>query len=60
MAFKRKLKRGLRYKMCRECVKECIGDVPCKSCKNGVEVELSMPIWIVAGLITLLVYFMLR
>jgi len=49
--------------MCRECVKECIGDVPCKSCtkmKNGVEVELSMPIWIVAGLITLLVYFMLR
>ena len=48
---------------CRECVKECIGDAPCERCtkaKNGVEVELSMPSWIVAGLITLLIYFMWR
>ena len=51
---------------CKECVKECIGQLPCereKRCtkaKNGVEVELSMPSWIVAGLITLVIYFMWR
>ena len=48
---------------CKECVKECIGILPCECCgkmKNSVEVELSMPGWIVAGLMTLLFYFMWR
>ena len=50
--------------MCRECFSECIGDTPCESgkvcakAKNGV--EISMPFWIVVGLITLIIYFMWR
>lgn len=51
---------------CKECVKECIGELPCESgkrcakVKSGVEVELSMPTWLVFGLITLVFYFMWR
>ena len=52
--------------MCRECKQECIGDTPCESGKRcvkvgkGVDVEMSMPSWIVVGLITLIFYFMWR
>ena len=58
-----KFKKEMR-EMCRECFSECIGDTPCESgkvcakVKRGVEV--SMPNYIVVGLITLIFYFMWR
>ena len=46
---------------CKECLSECIGEVPCKRCAKARNVvELTMPTWLVFGLITLVFYFMWR
>ena len=43
--------------MCKECKRECVGKLPCLDCAK--QSKIVIPNWIVAGLITLLLYFMI-